>query len=106
MYLRLLSTFATFNFNLRRCIMAGHDVPPDVLTSILYWLRKGCASDGVRSDCGSVSEELERCRKTTLEGSNYCCNDGCEVVGVLKDFKVCPQCKTARYCGAVCQKKD
>jgi hypothetical protein len=27
-------------------------------------------------------------------------------VGHLKDFKVCPQCKTARYCGAACQKED
>ena len=31
---------------------------------------------------------------------------GCEVVGHLKDFKVCPQCKTARYCGDACQKQD
>jgi len=27
------------------------------------------------------------------------------VVGQLKDFKVCPQCKTARYCGVACQKE-
>ena len=28
------------------------------------------------------------------------------VVGLLKEFKVCPQCKTARYCGESCQKQD
>jgi hypothetical protein len=36
----------------------------------------------------------------------YCQNEACEVVGRLKDFKVCPQCKTARYCGDACQKED
>jgi hypothetical protein len=30
----------------------------------------------------------------------------CEVVGHLKEFKVCPRCKTARYCGDACQKQD
>ena len=29
-----------------------------------------------------------------------------KVEGHLKDFKVCPQCKTARYCGDACQKQD
>ena len=56
----------------RAGVMEGHDVPPDVLTSVVHWLRKG----------------------------------GCEVVGRLKDFKVCPQCKTARYCSDACQKVD
>jgi hypothetical protein len=28
------------------------------------------------------------------------------VIGHLKEFKVCPQCKTARYCGDACQKLD
>ena len=41
-----------------------------------------------------------------LQGAKHCFNDGCEVVGHLKEFKVCPQCKTARYCGAACQKED
>ena len=41
-----------------------------------------------------------------LVGAKYCQNDGCTVVGHLKDFKVCPQCKIARYCGAACQKQD
>jgi hypothetical protein len=27
-------------------------------------------------------------------------------LGHLKDFKVCPQCKGARYCGDACQKQD
>jgi len=41
-----------------------------------------------------------------LEGGMHCFNDDCEVVGHLQDFKVCPQCKTARYCGDACQKQD
>jgi hypothetical protein len=27
-------------------------------------------------------------------------------MGHWKEFKVCPQCKTARYCGDECQKQD
>jgi hypothetical protein len=49
---------------------------------------------------------LEHFRRELLEGGRYCHNDGCEVVGHPKDFKVCPQCKAARYCGAACQKAD
>jgi hypothetical protein len=45
-------------------------------------------------------------RREALEGGNYCYNVGCEVVGQLKDFEVCPQCKAHRYCGAACQKQD
>ena len=78
-------------------VMEGHEVPPDVLTSVVHWLRKA------RHD---PSAELEDFRREALEGHDYCFNDGCEVVGHLKDFKVCPQCKTARYCGAACQKQD
>jgi hypothetical protein len=33
-------------------------------------------------------------------------NDGCQVVGLLQEFKVCPQCKSARYWGDACQKQD
>jgi len=33
-----------------------------------------------------------------LEGAECCLNDGCEVVDHLKDFKLCPPCKTVRYC--------
>jgi len=51
-------------------------------------------------------DELELFRIGALEGSMYCENVGCEVVGQLKDFKVCPQCKTARYCGKACQEQD
>jgi hypothetical protein len=75
-------------------VMDGHDVPPNVLTSVVHWLQKG------RHD------PIDRFRDIALEGGNYCCNDGCSVVGLLKDFKVCPQCKTARYCGDACQKAD
>ena len=75
----------------------GHDVPPDVLTGVVHWLRKGGYNPVV---------ELDDFRITALEGGAYCFNEGCEVVGLLKEFKVCPQCKTARYCGAACQKQD
>jgi len=47
--------------------------------------------------------------RTAAENGNAvaCSNcEGCEVVGQLKDFKFCPQCKAARYCGAACQKQD
>jgi hypothetical protein len=78
-------------------VMEGHDVPPDVLTTVIHWLRKG------RHD---VVQKLTNCRIRASEGVPYCYNDGCEVVGQLKDFKLCPQCRTARYCGAACQKQD
>jgi len=78
-------------------VMEGHDVPPDVLTGVVHWLRKG-GRDAVYT--------LEGLRREALEGNSYCYNAGCEVVGHLKDFKVCPQCKIARYCGAACQKVD
>jgi len=78
-------------------VMEGHDVPPDVMTGVVHWLRMG-GHDLVAS--------LDVLRRNALEGAAYCCNEGCAVVGLLKDFKVCPQCKTARYCGAACQKAD
>jgi len=78
-------------------VMAGHDIPPDVLTDVVHWLRKG-GHDPV--------DKLQVFRRTALEGAKYCVNSGCEVVGHLKDFKVCPQCNTARYCGDACQQQD
>jgi hypothetical protein len=81
-------------------VMEGHDVPPDVLTGVL-WLRKGCVTGG-----REVHEELRVLRSVALQGFKYCFNDGCEVVGHLKDFRVFPQCKVSRYCGAACQKHD
>ena len=77
--------------------MEAHDVPLNVMTGVLHWLRKGGSN---------AIDELDALRKEALEGSNYCYNEGCEVLGRLKDFKVCPQCKTARYCGDACQKQD
>jgi len=77
-------------------VTEGHDVPPDVLTGVVHWLRKG----------GHPVDTLEALRTMALEGSKYCRNEGCEVVGHLKEFKVCPQCKIARYCGDACQKQD
>ena len=52
------------------------------------------------------NEMLDAFRRSAVEGGMFCRNDGCAVVGLLKDFKVCPQCKSARYCGAACQKQD
>jgi len=74
-----------------------HGVPPGVLTSVIYWVQKGEWDPRVH---------LEGWRGTALGGAMYCYNDGCEVVGHLKGFKVCPQCKHARYCGGACQKQD
>jgi len=78
-------------------VMEWHDIPPDVMTGVVYWVRKGGHEP---------LECLDVYRRTALEGAQYCCNDGCEVVGHLKDFKVCPQCKTARHCGDECQARD
>jgi hypothetical protein len=78
-------------------VMEVHDVPPDVLTSVVHWLRKG-GHDPV--------PELDESRRQAVEGGMYCWNEPCEVVGQIKEFKVCPQCKTARYCGDACQKED
>jgi len=78
-------------------LMEGHDVPSVVLTGVVHWLRKG-GHDPVA--------DLDEFRMRALEGGMYCWNEPCEVVGQLKEFKVCPQCKTARYCGDACQKQD
>ena len=81
-------------------ITEAHDVPPDVLTSVVHWLGKGGHTPA------DMFSALNKMRRLALEGGAYCRNEGCEVVGQLKDFKVCPQCKHARYCGAACQKQD
>jgi hypothetical protein len=77
--------------------MEGHDISPDVLTSVVHWVRKG-GHDPINI--------LDMLRREVWEGGKYCANDGCPVVGHMKDFKVCPQCKHARYCGDACQKAD
>jgi len=77
--------------------MDSHDVPSEVMTVVVHWLRKG-GYDPVAM--------LAALRIEALEGSRYCENAGCGVVGHLKAFKVCPQCKTARYCSDACQKQD
>jgi TPR repeat protein len=79
-------------------VMEGHDVPPEVMADVVHWLRKAGHPD--------PAELLDALRRKALEGEKYCRNEGCEVVGHLKEFKVCPQCKTARYCGDACQKQD
>ena len=82
---------------MRRYTVDAHHVPMDVMTSVVHWLRKG--------DHDVVSA-LDSLRGLAAEGGHYCFTNGCEVVGHLKDFKVCPQCKFARYCGDACQKED
>jgi TPR repeat protein len=74
-------------------VTEGHDV----MTSVVHWLQKGG---------DNPMHMLPVLRTGALEGSQYCSNRGCEVVGHWKDFKVCPQCKHARYCGDACQKAD
>ena len=81
--------------------MEGHDVPHDVLTSIIHWLLQ---EEGFGP--ADLTPCLDQLRKRALVGGTYCRNEGCEVRGQLKDFKVCPQCKTARYCGDACQRQD
>ena len=77
-------------------VAEGHDVPPDVLAGVIYWLRKGG-----HNYMDSFKYIVYRTK--ALDGGKFCFNPGCEVVGLVKDFKVCPQCKTVRYCGDACQ---
>ena len=79
-------------------VMAGHDVPPDVLTDVIYWLRKGGRLE--------TNDALDLLRLESLVGNKYCWNETCHAVGLLKEFKVCPQCKVARYCDDTCQQQD
>ena len=72
-------------------VMEVYDVPLDVLCGVAHWLRKG------GYDLVGLDRQLGEFRKVALEGAKHCFNEGCEVVGHLKEFKVCPQCKTARY---------
>ena len=53
-------------------VLEGHDVPPDVLASVVHWLLKGG---------GNPVEKLAGYRQMALVGSDYCCNETCEVVG-------------------------
>jgi hypothetical protein len=76
-------------------------VPLDVLTDVVHWSRKGCMTGQY-----NLFDVLDGFRREALEGAKYCYNAGCEVTGQMKDFKVCPQCKTSRYCGEVCQQAD
>ena len=77
-------------------VLERHDIPTDVLTDVMYWVHKGRHN---------LIHALEEFRIRALEGGKYCHNEGCEVVGHRKDFKFCPQCKYAMYCGAACQKQ-
>jgi hypothetical protein len=96
--------------------MEGHDVPPDVLADVVHWLQKSCVdeqsyvSDPSPGANPTIQERiifsLDMPRSTARDGAPFCRNDGCQVVGQLKDFRVCPQCKSARYCGKACQTED
>jgi TPR repeat protein len=81
-------------------IKDGHDIPKDVMTSILLWLHRG----EVKND--SVSQTLNAFKEASTVGSEFCYNDNCTVKGLLKQFKVCPNCRTAHYCSRACQKDD
>jgi hypothetical protein len=76
----MLST-SVFNFNLRRYTMVvkSHDVPRDVLTGVVYLLRRGEHNQ---------AQMLDLFKHRALNGGEYCQNDGCKVVGQMKDFKV------------------
>ena len=65
------------------------------MAGVFYWLWKGGHNP---------SAMLDEFRREALEGAKHCHSEGCEVVGLLKEFKVCPQCKTARYCGAAARR--
>jgi TPR repeat protein len=54
-------------------VTEGHDIPTDVLTSVVHWLRKGGFYQ-----IGT----LQDFRSMVLEGGKYCRNDGCEVKGL------------------------
>ena len=75
-------------------VMEDHDIPADVLTGV------------VQEGGHDPVDKVNRFRRSALKGNMYCYNAGCKVVGHLKEFRVCPQCKTARYCGDACQKHD
>ena len=62
---------------------------PMYCAGVVHWLVNGGHD---------IFRKLSVFRQLTLVGGKYCFNEGCEVVGHLKEFKVCPQCKTARYC--------
>jgi hypothetical protein len=68
-------------------LQALHDIPPDVLTGVLHWLQKGCATRTIRGQYDPF-EQLDSFRRQALDGAKYCWNGGCEVEGLLKDFKV------------------
>jgi len=51
-------------------MMEGHDVPPDVLTSVVHWFLKGGFDP---------AEACDFARNELLEGAKYCHNEGCEV---------------------------
>jgi hypothetical protein len=77
-------------------VIEGFDVPPDVLNSVLRWVHRGPPVHGI-DPVVQVRAVLGEFRRIAVEGDKYCYHEGCEVVGLLKDFKRCPQCKAARY---------
>ena len=62
-------------------LMEGHDVPPDAMSGVLHWLRKGGHD---------IVDTLDAFRSMVLEGAKYCQREGCEVVGQLKDSQSLP----------------
>jgi len=59
--------------------MEGHDVPPEVFTCVLYWMRKGAMKghDGGQYTPSEELHQLEAMRRLALSGGTSCHNDGC-----------------------------
>ena len=55
-------------------VWKGHDVPPDVLTDVVFWLQKACYTGQ-----GNASIELEACRTRALEGPSIAATMGAKL---------------------------
>jgi hypothetical protein len=75
-----------------------YEVPKDVLISVMVWMH--------RAKLKPIIAHLHMLRDTACDGGRYCNNPTCIKLGKLQDFKACPLCKTARYCGSECQTID
>ena len=85
-------------FDIFHIVPPDFDLPPAVLIDVVYWLQKGhCYHND-----SELFHLLFEFRRAIEEGMPYCDNEGCKVVGNLKEFKVCPQCKTVRFCSKKC----
>jgi len=89
--------------------LRDHDVSTDVLFQVVHWLRKEPCLAARRAQYKNTVVPFDELKDMALHaqiGARYCFNEGCEVTSLLKETKVCPQCKYTRYCGDACQKHD